>query len=261
MSNVFNCPRADLIFINPYNANNHSGIITLFSSSELLGLLAFTFVTCLTLATAVKNAIERRVNDNIKKAKKAGRTGEDELKVLNWPNDSLRQATWLWGSASIFVLIQIAIEPIARYLPLPSTYDVLGNVDLALIGLAIVQTLLTIRFIFNPDSRPRISLSWILIGLVLGVTDTMSLFFLRLLYPTFGTISMVGKMFTILLIPSIVSSILYLWVKWTRKNSLLVKVAYLLVVTPYLFLIALFAIVYIVYVLAMIWMSLAVLLS
>jgi hypothetical protein len=219
-------------------------ITTLLSSSELWGLLVFVFGICLTLAIVAPDVIESRVNDNIKKSKKAGRASKDELKVLNWPKDSLRQAPWLWGSASIFVLIQIAIEPIARYLPLASTYDILGYVDLTLVGIAIVQTLLTIRFIFNPDSRPRINLSWILLGLAVGIIDTMTVFFLVLLYPTFETIPLVGRVFTLLLVPSIPSSILYLWAKWTEKSPLLRKVAYVLVLTPYLFLIALFLIVY-----------------
>ena len=77
------------------------------------------------------------------------------------------------------------------------------------------------------------------LGLVIGVIDAMSLFFLILLYATFETMPMVGKVFMLLLVPSIPSSILHLWAMWTEKSSLLRNVTYVLALSPYLFLIAL----------------------
>jgi hypothetical protein len=169
---------------------------------------------------------------------------------LVWPKDALKRGTLYWGLAVIVFVAQLST--IVYDFGFPSIYESLLWGGLTLCGIAGFESYRTFRFIFNPQYQPKIDLSWILMGLVLAVADVMSIILLRLLYPTFETISVVGKIFTALLIPSIVASILFLWGKWTGKNPLLVKVAYLLVVIPYLFLIALFVIIYVVYMLAII---------
>lgn len=213
----------------------------LFSISELATGL-FIAITLLGLLFGMTEMVDKKVTANIKNASKAGTVGKRKLKILNWPKDSLRQGTRSFGLSALLFFIQIAVD--SAYIPFLSSHDIFtyGAVALGLVGG--FYTALTGEFIHNPEYRPRITLAWTLLGLIVGVTDAMTVFFLIMLCPTFVTMPVIGKVFTMLLIPSIVSSILFLWANWTRKSTLLVNVTFILVVTPYVYLIALFLIVY-----------------
>jgi len=156
---------------------------------------------------------------------------------LAWPKDALKRGTLHWGLAVIVFAAQLST--IVGDFGFPSAYDALFCGGLALCGIAGFESYRTFRFIFNSQYQPRLNWSWMSLGLVIGVIDAMSLFFLILLYATFETMPMVGKVFMLLLVPSIPSSILHLWAMWTEKSSLLRNVTYVLALSPYLFLIAL----------------------
>ena len=204
-------------------------LASLFSNSDLLGLLAIAITLWMTLPIFATDVVEARIGK----------------RRLNWPRESLKLGTHLWGFAALLIAIQFAINNIGSDLPFPDTHGVLAWCGLFFFGIAGFQTTLTIAFIMNPKYRLRINLASIFLGLVVSAADVMTVFFLILLYPTFGMMPIVGKAFTLLLIPSIVSSIPFWWATWTKKTPRFVNVMFLLLMSPYLFLIALFLIGYV----------------
>jgi len=217
------------------------------TSLDLISDLAtgiFIDITLIGMLLALIDKVEKRIAANVEKASEAGTVGKRKLKTLYWPKDSLRGGLQSFGLSVLLFLIQIAVDRLPVYIPLLSTYDIFayGAVALGLIGG--FYTALVAGFILDPHFRPRINLAFIFLGVSVSAGDVMTIFFLILLYPTFETMPIVGKVFMLLLVPSIVSSIPYLWAKWTGKNPLLAKVTFVLVVSPYVFLIALYFIVY-----------------
>ena len=214
----------------------------MFAISDLKSGLVIA-IALLALLLGITDMVEKKVAANIEKASKAGPVGEGELKILNRPKDVVGQGIRSFGLSALLFFIQIVVDSSA-YIPFLSSYHVFacGAVALGLVGG--FYTALTTEFIHNPDFRTRINLGWMLLGLFVAIIDGMTVFLLILLYLTFETIPLVGRVFTLVLVPSIPSSILYLWAKWTEKSPLLRNVTYVLMLSPYLLLIALYFIVY-----------------
>jgi len=212
---------------------------SLISISELATGL-FIAITLIGLLFSLKDMVDKGVTANIEKASKAGTIGKRKLKTLNWPKDSLRQGARSFGLSALLFFIQIAVDSLPAYIPFLSSHDIFayGAVALGLVGG--FYTALTGEFIFNPDYRPRIDLVSIFLGLAASAFDVMTVSLLIQLYPTFGMMPVVGKVFTLLLIPSIVFSIAVWWAIWTGKSPRFVNVTFVLLMSPYLFLIALY---------------------
>lgn len=202
------------------------------ASGLFLGLLALT------------DTVDKRIAANAEKAAKARPIGKRKLRMLNWPKDSLRQGALSFGLSALLFLIQIMVDHFSAYIPFLSNSGIFayGAVALGLVGA--FYTWLVAEFILNPDFRPPINLSGVLLFLIIGVLDAMTIYFFIPLYPMFETLLLAGKIFTILLIQSFVSSILFLWAWWKEKSKLLVNATFVLALSPYVFIIALFFVVY-----------------
>lgn len=205
-------------------------VCLLLSSSDEIAitgiLLVFASTMCVTFAIFGTTLVEERIGK----------------RRMDWPKNTLKRGTLYWGVAVLVFVAQLST--IVRDFGIPNIYETLFWGGLALCGIAGFESYLMFRFIMNPQYQPQVNLVWVWLCLMFGVIDTMTIYFLISLYPTFAVIPVVGKIFAILLIPSFVCSILYLWATWKGKSTFLVKIAYVLAVSPYVFLIALLFVAY-----------------
>jgi len=214
-------------------------LTSLFSISDLATGL-FIAISLILGLLALTDTVDKRIAANVEKAGEAGKLGKRKLRTLNWPKISLRQGVRSFGLSALLFFIQIAVDHLPEYIPLLNSYSIFafGAVVLGLIG-AFYAGLIA-EFILNPNFRPPINLTGVLLFLVIGVLDGMTIYLFIPLYPVFETVTLVIKIFTILLIPSFVSSFLFLWAWWKEKSKLLVNATYYLALSPYIFIIAVY---------------------
>lgn len=181
--------------------------------------LGFTSLTCITFVIFGTPYVEERIG----------------TRKLDWPMTALKRASLYWGVAAVVFVAQLST--IVFDSGIPNIYEALFLGGLALCGIACFESYLMFRFIMNPQYQPQIDLTGALLCFMFGVIDTLTLYFFVPTYPKFEEIPFVSKIFIILLIPSFASSFLYLWAWWTGKSALLKKGAYAMALSPYVFLV------------------------
>jgi hypothetical protein len=194
-------------------------LTALLSISDTVGyLFAGAFGAWLTLAFFATDMVEKRIEVNVERATKDGKVGKRKIGILNWPKASLKQGTRLWGYASLLFGVEIGLEVASPYIGLLSTifsYFYWGGVGLSLV--AGFQTYRIIEFIMNPSYRPQVTMYFIGNMLFVLAIDFAGLYFFLQLYPIFSILLLWAKIFAILLVLSIFSSIPLLW--QLRKRS------------------------------------------
>jgi hypothetical protein len=185
-------------------------------------LLAFTGTMCVTFVVFGTTEVEKRIGK----------------RRLAWPKNALKLGALFWGVAVLVFMVQLST--IVRDFGIPNVYETLFSGGVALCGIAGFESYLTFRFIMNPQYRPQINLGGVLLFLMIGMLDAMTIYVFIPLYPMFEMLLLAGKILTILLVTSFVSSIVFLWAWWKEKSNLLVNATFMLTLSPYVFIIAVF---------------------
>jgi hypothetical protein len=197
----------------------------------------------LTIPFLATDMIDKRIKENTEKAKKGRTTNKAKIKLLNWPRGSLKNGTRCWGLASLLLFLQILVNDLAPSLAFVTTYAVFSWVSLLLFGIAAFHSGLVVEFIMNPDFLPPITLGVLLSWAWLGLIDFSSAYMFISFYYAFWNLNLVTKVFALLLVVSIASSILLGWTIWKEKRGVLMNLVTLLCLSPYWFIGAIFVLV------------------
>jgi hypothetical protein len=117
-----------------------------------------------------------------------------------------------WGAAALIFGLQFAMQALSSDLgfsiPYVAVFQYAGFLVWAVAGL---ESYRVFRFIVNPKYRPRIGLFAISLALSLGLLDIDSALWLVIYIPQLSIMTFWSKVMTFLMIPSIISSIPFLW--------------------------------------------------
>jgi hypothetical protein len=189
-------------------------LTSLFPNSDLLGWVAIAGLAYLTLPFFAKREIKEAM-------------GNQDLK---WPYISLNRATRLCLVAGLLFAFQYVLNLMSA-----NAIDIFGWGGLAVGLLAIFYTALVVEYVLKPNSKPPITFSFIMLVVFWVLFDYLAINGSLQFSPEFGT--NVGETgFILLVFPSIVSSLVNVYVDWKSIGDDVGKLSFICGFLPYFWL-------------------------
>jgi hypothetical protein len=152
----------------------------------------------------------------------------------------LKKATRSYGISAALFFIQY-VDNIIPNAIFPSG-DIFAWVGLFVLAIAGFYSAFVIEFVWKPDFRPPITLRLILLALILGAFDYLTITLARSFSPSFGKI-ILATGFILLTIPSVISSILSWWMDRKGMSEGLINLSIVFMLLPYIWAFMLFIVV------------------
>ena len=193
------------------------------------------------LTLLATDQIEVRIKANLREMERKGKVGRRRRLAANWPKQSLKMASRLWGLAVLAFGAELVLNTASPYFQIETWGNLLFITGLIVFALAGIETANLFEFIANRKFKPAIdafSATRAGLSVCILVIDTYSEIWGILVLFHFSTLPSWVDVFGILSAISVIGSGFFIRGLWSKEESKFSRIGLWLFFSPVAYLIA-----------------------